>query len=383
MLSSRNINFDGIYDIDNCRFLDEQTFIIEDQRTQLKVGDILFTSVGTIGRSCVVKEYIPICFQRSVSVLTTLVLNQYLKMVLDSPYYQTFFIKHATGTAQKGFYLNQMSKLIIPIPPLNEQYRIYNKYINKYQKRICEYNDLKTKLEKLDRNINHTLKKSILQYAIQGKLVEQNPNDEPASELIKRIRLEKEKLIKSGKLKKDKNESYIYRGSDNSYYEKFQNGKEICIDDEIPFEIPKGWEWIRLGTLLKIKSGEGLTAKNMKSGNIPVYGGNGIAGYHNQSLVSKGTVIIGRVGFYCGSVHITKSDAWVTDNAFIVQYPTKYVFRDYLVYTLKFMNLGKSNNATAQPVVSGKKIYPKLFPLPPIAEQQRIVNKINSLNALL
>ena len=93
------------------------------------------------------------------------------------------------------------------------------------------------------------LKNSILQWAIQGKLVPQDPNDEPASVLLEKIRAEKARLIKEGKIKKDKNESIIYRGEDNSYYEKFADGKVVCIDDEIPFEIPDGWEWCRLREL--------------------------------------------------------------------------------------------------------------------------------------
>ena len=90
------------------------------------------------------------------------------------------------------------------------------------------------------------LKNSILQWAIQGKLVPQDPNDEPASVLLEKIRQEKERLIKEKKIKRDKNASIIYRGEDNSYYEKFADGKVVCIDDEIPFEIPSGWEWCRI-----------------------------------------------------------------------------------------------------------------------------------------
>lgn len=154
---------------------------------------------------------------------------------------------------------------------------------------------------------------------------------------------------------------------------------ERCIDDEIPFEIPESWQWIRLGSLLKIESGKPLTAKEMRHGAVPVYGGNGIAGYHNECIVDTGTVVIGRVGFYCGSVHVTESKAWVTDNAFITTYPKEYIDRRYLVYCLKHMDLGKNNNATAQPVVSGKKIYPLLFPIPPKAEQRRIANILDAL----
>lgn len=116
------------------------------------------------------------------------------------------------------------------------------------------------------------LKNSILQWAIQGKLVPQDPNDEPASVLLERIRAEKAKLIKEKKLKKDKNESIIYRGDDNSYYEKFlATGEVKCIDDEIPFEIPKGWEWERIGNIFETTSGSTPLSRNpdyYKNGNI-------------------------------------------------------------------------------------------------------------------
>lgn len=204
------------------------------------------------------------------------------------------------------------------------------------------------------------LKNSILQLAVQGKLVEQRAEEGTARELLEQIKLEKDQLIKDKKIKKSKPLPEI-------------------TEDEIPFEIPESWEWVRLGELISIESGKGLTSKDMKEGEIPVFGGNGITGYHNEALVNKETVVIGRVGFYCGSVHLTPKEAWVTDNAFITTFPDKSIDTKYLIYILRHMNLGKSHNATAQPVVSGKKIYPLLFPLPPLEEQHRIVAKIEKI----
>ena len=110
------------------------------------------------------------------------------------------------------------------------------------------------------------LKNSILQWAIQGKLVPQDPNDEPASVLLEKIRAEKARLTKEGKIKKDKKESIIYRGEDNSYYEKFADGKVVCIDDEIPFEIPNGWEWCRICTcfFMQAASNKAVVIKGME-----------------------------------------------------------------------------------------------------------------------
>ena len=204
------------------------------------------------------------------------------------------------------------------------------------------------------------LKASILQLAMQGKLVEQRPEEGTGEELYKEIQADKKRLIKEGKIKKQKPFPEI-------------------TENDIAYDIPLSWMWVRLGDIISITSGEGLTSNKMKKGTIPVYGGNGITGFHNEALVHEETVVIGRVGYYCGSVHVTETEAWVTDNAFITTYPKNSIDRGYLVYVLRSMNLGKDNNATAQPVVSGKKIYPKLFPLPPLAEQKRIVEKIEEL----
>ena len=142
--------------------------------------------------------------------------------------------------------------------------------------------------------------------------------------------------------------------------------------------MPDNWTWCRLGNLISITSGENLTSNQMHNGEIPVYGGNGITGYHSKANVFEETIVIGRVGYYCGSIHLTPSQAWVTDNAFITQY-SKFLNRDFLIILLTALNLGKCYNATAQPVVSGKKIYPLLIALPPIKEQQRIVAQIEKL----
>lgn len=210
-----------------------------------------------------------------------------------------------------------------------------------------------------------TLRKAILQYAMQGKLVKQNPNDEPASILLERIKIEKEQLIKDGKIKKEKPIHPI-------------------TEDEIPYKLPKGWVWVRLGNIINISSGRFLPSNEMKTkGTIPVYGGNGINGYHNEYLIDKPTLIIGRVGFYCGCVHLSTDKAWVTDNAFITTFSENNVNINFLKWLLIASDLGKNDNATAQPVVSGKKIYPLVVALPPLAEQERIVKKLEQILPLV
>ncbi len=124
MLSSQNINYDRICNLENVRYLSKEIFAIENERTMLTEGDILFTSVGTLGRSCVYYGGLNACFQRSVSVISTFIYNKYLKYFFDAPHFQNMVLREATGTAQKGFYLNQLSKAVIAIPPLEEQKRI-------------------------------------------------------------------------------------------------------------------------------------------------------------------------------------------------------------------------------------------------------------------
>ena len=154
-----------------------------------------------------------------------------------------FLRQNKVGAAIPHLNKNIFFSLLFPLPPYEEQIRIVEQY-NTLTPFIDNYGVFENKLDILNVSFPELLKKSILQEAVQGKLVPQDPNDEPASVLLERIRAEKQALVKAGKIKKDKHESVIFR-RDNSHYEKL-NGIERCIDDEIPFEIPNNWEWITL-----------------------------------------------------------------------------------------------------------------------------------------
>jgi type I restriction enzyme, S subunit len=202
----------------------------------------------------------------------------------------------------------------------------------------------------------------ILTLAMQGKLVPQDPNDEPASELLRSIESERNRLIKEGKYKKPLPLPEIEH-------------------DELPYQLPKSWKWVRLGHLFRVTSGNNLTKDKMQKGSFPVYGGNGIAGYHDEFNTERPTIVIGRVGYYCGSIHLTPERAWITDNAFFTIYDEERLYQKFVIWLLKTINLQVDTSATAQPVISGGKIYPILIPLPPLAEQRRIVAKIEQLMA--
>ncbi|TOA50056.1 restriction endonuclease subunit S [Vibrio parahaemolyticus] len=205
------------------------------------------------------------------------------------------------------------------------------------------------------------LRELILELAVRGKLVPQDSSDEPSSVLLERIKDERRAEAKNGKLKEVK----------------------AISENEFPYKLPINWSFVRLEEIIQISSGKNLTAKKMDtSGKIPVYGGNGVTGIHSESNVSEKTIVIGRVGFYCGSVHLTPACAWVTDNAFITKYSRANLDEDFLVWLLKATNLGENDSATAQPVISGKKVYPIVVALPPKEEQRLIAAKIDELMAL-
>ena len=316
---------------------------------------------GSIGiasddvHSCIVTENMPM-----FSIDTTKIDKEFLILFLKSEVFKSRIREiELSGSAQKSIHERTFLNLEFLLPPFEFQKEI-----------VIELLNLKDNSDNLSTELTHQLnlvkklRQQLLQDAVQGKLVEQNKNDEPASELLKKIKAEKEKLISEKKLKKEKELSPIK-------------------PEEIPFEIPGNWVWCRLGDLVRISSGDGLTASQMdKNGTIPVYGGNGINGYHSKFNLEKETIVIGRVGYYCGCVHLTKKLAWVTDNAFVVSYSEDNIYRDFLIHLLKWADLGKQQFAGSQPVISGHRVYPKLIPLPPYTEQILIVNKIDELNQL-
>ena len=339
------------------KFVTKETY--NQQRGFVEKDNILIATVGSIGKFALMDDTKSAVAQNIIAIKCFDIVDQhYVFYLLQSPYFYSAMGCIKMEAVQASIKVPDLMNLNVPLPPIEEQHRIVSK-IEELLPYVDRYAEAYEKLEKFNAKFPEDMKKSILQYAIQGKLVEQRPEEGTAEELYQQIQDELKQLEKN-KLFKVKDDSPIE-------------------EEEIPFDIPSSWKWLRLGQILNIESGKGLTAKQMKKGDIPVYGGNGITGYHDEALIHKETVVIGRVGFYCGSVHVTPSEAWVTDNAFITTYPEKSIYRDYLVYVLRFLNLGQNSNATAQPVVSGKKIYPMLFPLPPLEEQKRIAARIEEI----
>ncbi len=185
---------------------------------------------------------------------TELISKEFLFLFYQSSLYQS--VIHANSrSAQAGFNKEDLSSLLFPLPPRSEQERIVCAY-EKLQPFLNAYDDAAHSLATMNKDFPEALKKSILQEAVQGKLVPQDPSDEPAEALLERIRAEKQRLIKEGKIKKDKHESVIFR-RDNSHYET-RGSEEVRIDDELPFEIPENWSWCRASSLGTMVRGRGI-----------------------------------------------------------------------------------------------------------------------------
>ena len=393
----------GFLDFSQTRFISNEQHEELIKRCNPQRGDLLLTKVGTTGIPVLIETNKLFSIFVSVALIKFAqdqVSGKFLSLLVKSPLVKVQSKEGTEGIGNKNLVLRKITAFLITIPPLAEQHRIVAKVdelmalCDKLEQQQTDSNDthqtlvetlLTTLTDTTDRDefaeawqriANHfdtlftteqsveQLKQTILQLAIMGKLVPQDPNDEPAESLLKKIVQERDRLIKEGKIKKQKQLPEI-------------------TEDEKPFDLPQGWEWVRLQQIIRISSGDGLTAANMNNeGRIPVFGGNGITGYHDQANVTKPTLVIGRVGFYCGSIHITPTAAWITDNAFETTFSEENIYINFLNWLLKGTNLKENENATAQPVISGRKVYPIVVGLPPTAEQHRIAVKIDELMAL-
>ena len=307
----------------------------------------------------------------------------YIVNYLKSPYVDNLINNITYGVKMPRVGTETMTSLLVPIPPLEEQRRIVEK-IDGVASAISAYDVAYQKTETLNSAFPEALKKSILQEAVQGKLVSQDPSDESAEALLERIRVEKQRLIKEGKIKKDKHESVIFR-RDNSHYEKL-GGVERCIDDELPFEIPENWCWCKIGTIFTLQAGKNIQAaeihENPFADSYPCYGGNGIRGYVASSNRTGDYPIIGRQGALCGNINRATGEFYATEHAVCVETYSQ-ISVAWACLFLTALNLNQYATATAQPGLAVANINEVYIPLPPLAEQHRIVQRIEELLPLV
>ena len=369
----------------------------------LKSNDILFARTGgTVGKSYLVKVVPEDAIYAGYLIRTrysALLCPEFLKYFMETELYWSQLRNGTIATAQPNCNGKTLAHMLVPLPPQNEQKRIVKK-LDKIMAYVVQYNNVYNYTEKLNEELPELLKKSILQEAVQGKLVPQDPSDEPASVLLERIRAEKERLIQEGKIKRDKHESVIFR-RDNSHYEKL-DGIECCIDDEIPFEIPESWEWIRLGSLFTINPRNNI-ADDRIVGFMPMpLLKDGFNNSHTYEKRLWKDVKNGFTHFADNDVVIAKITPCFQNrkSAVIHDLPSGYgagttelhVLRDYtkklympyflmICKTHAFVQNGMKNfSGTAGQQRVGKEfIFNYLVPLPPVNEQKRIVEKINDV----
>ena len=333
------------------------------------------------------------------------IVNWYLFYFLMSQ--RDAFISRGEGGAQSNISKEKIVATLFPLPPLAEQKRIVAK-IEQLMPLVEEYGKMEDARLQLDADLPAALEKSILQEAIQGKLVPQDPNGEPASELLKRIAAERKALVKAGKLKRDKGESVIFRGSDRLAYET-RNGETVCIQDEIPFEIPDSWEWVRLGNLINFISGVSYNKDDVAKSGIRILRGGNIKGdgklylweddvflpetysnkeneIHKDDVVivaaTGSSTVIGRAavapadmaGVQIGAFLRIARPLFVEVNAWIALIFHSPFYRQHIQEKAKGTNI---RNLKTEYVTDF------MIPLPPLAEQKRIVAKIEELRAVI
>ena len=360
-------------------------------------GDLLVCEGGAgYGRSAIWNYDYDICLQNHVHRLRPCVNG-----ICEYVYHFIYLLKESNnlasvGTAMPGLSANRLKGLLLPFPPLPEQKRIVAK-LEELLPLIKKYSEVQDCLEELNISINDKLKKSILQEAIQGKLVPQIADEGTAQELLEQIRQEKLQLVKDGKLKKSAlTDSIIFKGDDNKYYEQV-NKKCLDITEQIPFEIPENWVWVRMGQI-----GNWGAGSTPQRGDANYYNGkilwlktgelnNGIVYDTEEKVTQKafqdcslrmnkiGDVLIAMYGATIGKLAIVGKE--LTTNQACCGCTPYLIYNWYLFYFLMASrdSFIKKGEGGAQPNISRVKLVEHLIPLPPLKEQYRIVTQIEKL----
>ena len=401
------VRYGELYTTYQTSFTSAVSFIAPDLYEKCKhfsYGDVLMTLTGEnkpdIAKAVAYLGTEPIAASGDLAFWTQHGMNPlFLSYIMASPYIIARKVALATGDIIVHISGDKLGTILLPVPPLAEQERIVA-CIQEAELVIENYAIKATALQKLQDSFPEALKKSILQEAVQGKLVPQDPSDEPAEALLERIRAEKQRLIKEGKIKKDKHESVIFR-RDNSHYEKL-DGVERCIDDELPFEIPESWAWARLGNIGDWGSGAtpSRTHPEYYDGSIPWLKTGDLTDSYitdipegisqlalektSVRLNESGSVLMAMYGATIGKLGILTYSA-TTNQACCACKPVYGVETLFLFYFLMSQRTAfiKRGEGGAQPNISKEKIVTTLMPLPPLAEQHCIVQRIEELLPLV
>ena len=381
----------------------------------LKVNDILFARTGgTVGKSFLVEEVPEKAIYAGYLIRTrysSLLNPRYMKSFMESQLYWEQLKNGTIATAQPNCNGKTLAKMLLPIPPTKEQDRIVEK-LTQLSSFLDNYGLCQDRLNLLNKEIKEQFKKSILQEAIQGKLVPQLTEEGTAQDLLEQIKIEKLNLVKVGKLKKSAlATSVIFRGDDNKYWEKSEDGA-VCIDEEIPFEIPSNWAWVRLDDICSfIHRGKSPLYSPIKKYPVVAQKCNQWAGFsiekakfiepksitsyndeyflQDRDLMwnSTGLGTLGRMAIYY--TILNPYELAVADSHVTVIRPYKtHIVSEYLYYyfasnTVQSVIEDKSDGSTKQKELATKTVKSYLVPLPPFVEQLRIVQKIKSVTSIM
>lgn len=396
-----------------CDFLPNENKVLPEKYTinaeqQVEFEDLLITRAGPRNRTGIVCVVNKVCNHLILSDKTVRIdyikklCNPYFLMyVLNSSAIHDRIMAATVGMADSQVNISQSSiqSIIVPIPPLNEQTRIVG-VINSLERYCYRYSKAQLSLNNLNETLHKQIKKSILQEAIQGRLVKQSATDEPATVLLEQIKAEKKRLVKEGKLKKSAlEESVIFKSDDNKYWEK--RGKEVvCIDDEIPFDIPENWEWTRIENVVIINP-KNEADDNIEAAFIPMEKIDATYLSNFSYILKKwGEIKKGFTHFANGDVAFAKITPCFqnrksmileklpngigagTTELKVLRVIGNTILQEYLLFFLEspyFVDEAIfKGTANQQRIISGY-LEKKLFPLPPLAEQQRIIEAIKSL----
>ena len=380
---------------ENLKYIDEE---IHEEIKDYTIGkdDLYITVAGTIGDVGIVPDFFDgMNLTENANKLTDISINkEFLRLILMSDFVQTQLTKRTTKVAQPKLAIKRILSTKIPLPPLNEQKMIVNK-LKELLPLIEQYNILDKNLNSLNAEFPNKIKDSILQEAIQGKLVHQDPDDEPANLLLERIREEKERLIKEKKIKRNKNESFIFK-ENNHFYEKIGNKGTICIDDEIPFEIPYSWIWVRLNSFCNIIMGQSPKGEFVIESDegIEFHQGKIFFGEKfleksnktttNPSKISPPNSILLCVRAPVGKINLSDREVCVGRGlASLKPYIggcLSYLYYALLNYEDEFTK--KATGSTFKAITKSV-VEDQLIPIPPLEEQKRIVEKIEELLLIL
>ena len=398
------VRYGELYTTYNISFVKTKSFItaeLDEKCKHFGYGDILMTLTGEnkpdIAKAVAYLGNVPVAAGGDLAYWTYHGMNPlYLVYALSSPYVISRKVHLATGDIIVHISGDKIGSILLPIPPLEEQARIVAR-IEEIETLLSKYDATEQQLSSLQCTFPDQLKKSILQMAVQGKLVPQDPADEPASVLLERIRAEKQRLIAEGKIKRDKHESVIFR-RDNSHYEKHGTG-EICIDEVLPFEIPTTWQWEKVinlfnfidyrgATPTKIDSGVPLvTAKNVKKGYIDYRIRDFISEEEFATRQSRGISQIGDILFTTeapmGNVALADLVRFSAGQRLITlqQYTTRSEFSNELIMYFMLSDcfqgqlLAESTGTTVKGIKAGK-LKQLWLPIPPREEQIRILEHL-------